>query len=218
MAPETLVEPALAELIGRARGLALAEPPRRRLLGITGPPGAGKSSLAESIVAELGGLAVLVPMDGFHLANEELVRLGLRDRKGAPATFDGPGFVTLLEQLRAARRPRVHAPAFDRRADRSVQDAIAVPRETPLVVIEGNYLLLDAGPWAGVRPLLDACWYLDGDDRRVERLIARHVAHGKDPASAADWVRRSDEANARLIETTRGRADLVVVGLPEGQR
>ena len=208
------MEPDLALLVERARALALAEPRRRRLLGIAGPPGAGKSTLGEAVVAALGDLAVLVPMDGFHLPNEELVRLGLRDRKGAPPTFDASGFVALLERLRAAEEPVTMAPLFRRDLDRSIDDAIAVPRDVPLVVTEGNYLLLAAGPWAAVRGLLDEAWYLAGDERRVERLIARHVEHGKEPAFALDWVHRSDEANTRLIEATADRADVIVIGLP----
>ncbi len=225
MPPETLTEPRLETLVARAR--ALVPPPlpvasgaavrsRRRILGIAGPPGAGKSTLAEAIVEALGDAAVLVPMDGFHLPNEPLVRLGLRDRKGAPATFDVMGFAALLARLRACDEPVVRAPLFRRDLDCSIEDAIAVPREVPLVVTEGNYLLLDDGPWAAVRPLLDEAWYLAADGGRVERLIARHVEHGKAPDHARDWVMRSDEANARVVETTRDRADLVVVGLPRG--
>jgi pantothenate kinase len=212
--PPVLVEPALAELIARARAMATAEPQRRRLLGITGPPGAGKSALAEAIVAALGDLAALVTMDGFHLSNDALIPLGLRDRKGAPATVDAQGFASLLARLCAADEPVVTAPVFRRDLDRSIEDAIAVPRAVPLVVTEGNYLLLTDGPWARIRQLLDEAWYLVGDERRVERLIARHVAYGKAPADARGWVQRSDEANARIVEETRGRADLVVLGLP----
>jgi len=230
MPPETLILPALAELVERARALVpppaigpapapaggpAADPrPRRRILGIAGPPGAGKSTLADAIVAALGADAVLVPMDGFHLENDELVRLGLRERKGAPPTFDATGYAALLARLRDAAEPVTRAPLFRRDLDTSIQDAIDVPAGVPLVVTEGNYLLLDDGPWAAVRPLLDAAWYLAADETRVERLIARHVEHGKAPAYARDWVLRSDEANARIVETTRDRADLVVLGLP----
>jgi pantothenate kinase len=214
MPPETLVEPRVADLVARVRTLAVSEPRRRRILGIVGPPGAGKSTLAGLLVAGLEGLASLVPMDGYHLPNDELARLGLRDRKGAPSTFDAAGYVTLLTRLRAADMPTVLAPLFRRDLDRSIEDAIAIPREVPLVVTEGNYLLLDEGPWARIRALLDEAWYVAGDETRVERLVARHVAHGKTPAHARDWVTRSDEANARVIELTRGRADLVVTGLP----
>jgi pantothenate kinase len=228
MPPETLIRPTLAELVERARALvpptapspaaeggSVPDPrPRRRILGIAGPPGAGKSTLADAIVAALGPDAVLVPMDGFHLENDELDRIGLRERKGAPATFDAAGYAALLGRLRDAPEPVTRAPLFRRDLDRSIQDVIEIPAGVPLVITEGNYLLLGEGPWAAIRPLLDAAWYLAADETRVERLIARHVEHGKAPDDARDWVLRSDEANARIIEATRDRADLVVVGLP----
>ncbi|MFF6793368.1 nucleoside/nucleotide kinase family protein [Streptomyces filamentosus] len=202
--------PEFERLVGRARGLARAG--GRRILGITGAPGAGKSTLAGRIVERLDGLAVLVPMDGFHLAGAELARLGRAGRKGAPDTFDAAGYAALLARLRAPRPGTVvYAPAFDRALEEPVAGSVPVPPEVPLVVTEGNYLLHDDGPWAEVRPLLDETWYLDLPDAvRVPRLVARHVRFGKDPDEAARWVARSDEANARLIARSRGRADLVV--------
>jgi pantothenate kinase len=210
--PPVLHRPPLDALVRRAR--ALAVPGQRHILGILGPPGAGKTTLAEAVCHALGDLAVLVPMDGFHRANEDLVRMGLRDRKGAPATFDAVAFVALLRRLRDARDVVAMAPRFDRDADAAVPDAIAVPREVPLVVTEGNYLLLEDEPWAAIRGLLDEAWYLRSDETRVERLIRRHIEHGKAPDHANDWVHRSDEANARLVERTEVRADLVIDGLP----
>ena len=194
------------------RAAALAAGGERRILGIAGPPGAGKSTLARAVCEALPGRAVLVPMDGFHRANEELAELGLRDRKGAPETFDAAGFVALLGDLR--RGATVRAPDFDRDLDRVAPDAIAVPAGLPLVVVEGNYLLLDEGPWAAIRSLLDEAWYLAGDEARVERLIARHVLHGRSPEAAREWVLRSDEANARRVAPGASRADVVIAGLP----
>jgi pantothenate kinase len=200
--------PGLDDLLARARRLAAGP---RRVLGLTGPPGAGKSTVAAAVVAALGPAAVLVGMDGFHLANAELRRLGRHDRKGAPDTFDAAGYVALLRRLRAAGPEAVYAPVFDRRLEESVAGAVRVDPWVPLVVTEGNYLLLDDGMWAQVRPLLDEAWYVEVDDAlRVERLIRRHVAHGRPPAEAREWVLRSDEANARLVAATRHRADLLV--------
>ncbi|WP_127573988.1 nucleoside/nucleotide kinase family protein [Georgenia faecalis] len=199
-------------LVARARRLAgFSETGRRRLLGVTGSPGAGKSTLTSAVVAALAPAAVLVPMDGFHLANAELERLGRRHRKGAPDTFDAAGYVALLRRLRAGGPETVYAPLFDRHLEEAIAGAIPVPAEVPLVVTEGNYLLHGDGAWSAVRPLLDEVWFVEiDDDLRVDRLIQRHVAHGKSPDAAREWVLRSDEANAALVARTRDRADVVV--------
>jgi pantothenate kinase len=199
------MEPSAPELIERARRLAGAG---RRILGISGPPGAGKSTVSELVVRELGpDVARLVGMDGFHLAQAELERLGRADRKGAPDTFDASGYVALLRRLKENADPVVYAPLFRREIEEPIACAVPVPREVPLVVTEGNYLLL----WDDVPGLLDEAWYVAPDDElRVERLIRRHIEFGKAPDFARDWVLRSDERNAALIAPTRARADLVV--------
>ncbi len=183
----------------------------RRLIGVTGPPGAGKSTLAAAVVHAVGDAAVAVPMDGFHLAQAELERLGRADRKGAPDTFDAAGFVALVRRLRYPGPDAVYAPAFDRHLEEPVAGAIRVEPDVPLILVEGNYLLLDEGAWGQAAWLLDEVWYVEADEAvRVERLIARHVEHGRSPEAAREWVLRSDEANARLVAATRWRADLVV--------
>ncbi|MER5487482.1 nucleoside/nucleotide kinase family protein [Streptomyces sp. NPDC002812] len=199
-----------SELILRAA--ALAGRGGRQILGIAGPPGSGKSTLAALIADALGPeRAVVVPMDGFHLAQAELDRTGRADRKGAPDTFDAAGYVSLLQRLRASGGPVVYAPAFDRSIEEPIAGSIPIAPDTPLVITEGNYVLLDAPQWAPVRPLLDEAWYLAPDETlRVRRLVDRHVRHGKDPAYARAWVTRSDEPNARLIARGRHRADLVL--------
>ncbi len=206
------------QLLSRARRLAAtATADRRRLLGITGPPGAGKSTLAARLVAELAGQAALVPMDGFHLAEAELQRLDRRDRKGAPDTFDSAGYAALLARLRS-REPEVtvYAPAFDRRIEEPVAGSIPVAPDVPLVVTEGNYLLLDSPPWARVGALLDEVWYVELETpERVRRLIGRHERFGRPHADAERFVHASDEANARVVASTRNRADLIVSFTPE---
>ncbi|PZS32044.1 MAG: nucleoside/nucleotide kinase family protein [Pseudonocardiales bacterium] len=196
--------PRLADLVQRA--VSLGNSGGRRLLGITGAPGAGKSTLAAELAAALS--APVVPMDGFHLDNTELRRLGRLERKGAPDTFDAEGYVALLRELRTGAT--VRAPAFERKREETVAEAIEVPADATLVITEGNYLLLDEAPWRAVRGLLDEVWYLDHPER-VERLIARHIGHGWDPAVArARATGGSDGDNARLIIASRRRADLAL--------
>jgi pantothenate kinase len=200
------------ELIDRAR--ALAETGGRRILGIAGAPGAGKTTLAELVTAGLGGAAVQVPMDGLHLADVELYRLGRRDWKGAPDTFDGFGYLALLRRLRAQVPGEiVYAPAFERTIEQPIAGSIPVDPSVPLIVTEGNYLLLDEPPWHEVAGLLDETWFVEIDDAvRLDRLIRRHIEFGKTPEQAVEWVNRLDESNARLIAATRDRADLIVRG------
>jgi pantothenate kinase len=150
-------------------------------------------------------------MDGFHLANVELERLRRRGRKGAPDTFDSAGYVALLRRLRAQSGDEVvYAPEFRREIEEPIANAIPVFAQTRLIITEGNYLLLDDGPWARVRELLDEVWYVDiPDTLRVERLTRRHEQFGRSPEDAAAWVAGTDEPNARLIEASRGRASFV---------
>jgi pantothenate kinase len=152
-------------------------------------------------------------MDGFHLAQAELRRLGRAERKGAPDTFDAGGYVALLRRLRDADEPVVYAPEFRRSVEEPVAGAIPVPRDVPLVITEGNYLLLDDGPWAPVRGLLDDAWYLDADDdARLAALIRRHERYGRSPALAREFALGSDQRNAERVAAGRHRADLVIHG------
>jgi pantothenate kinase len=210
--PEVL-QPALSAILPMVRG-----GPPRTIVGICGPPAAGKSTLSTALAGALnvhGGLsAVTVPMDGFHLSNAELDRLGLSDRKGAPETFDALGFVHLLRRLRAADE-LVYAPSYSRTLHESIGGVIPVPPEVRVIVVEGNYLLHRDGPWAQVRGLLDLVLYLDAPDKtRQAALVRRQMARGLDMADAHDWVTRSDERNAALIATTRDRADVVLTRSP----
>ena len=198
-----------AEFIDRVQRLLLAG--GRVLLGLTGPPGAGKSTLARSMQQVFAQRSQVVPMDGFHLANTELARLGRAHRKGAPDTFDSAGYVALLRRLRSQRADEtVYAPEFRRELEEPVAGAIAVQASTQLVITEGNYLLLDEGHWAAVGPLLDEVWFVDLDPAvRRERLLSRHERFGRAAAEALEWVRTTDDPNARRIDATRARADAV---------
>jgi pantothenate kinase len=259
-------------LVERARSLASGG--SRALLGITGPPGAGKSTLARTLVLALdagtldagtldagtldagtldagtldggtldGGTpgsadvgadgrasvgaagrpagapaswVAHVPMDGFHLADAALARLGRLERKGAPDTFDVAGYAALLRRLHERSADPVWAPAFERDLEQPLAAAIGVPPQVRLVVTEGNYLLLD-GVWRAARAQLDEVWFVELDeDERVRRLVDRHVRYGKDRASAAAWVDAVDRPNAELVLADRDRAD-VIVGDWQGQ-
>jgi pantothenate kinase len=184
----------------------------RYLLGVAGAPGAGKSTFAEAEARRLGlegTPAVVLPMDGFHLSQAELVRLGRRDRMGAPDTFDVDAFVATLARLR--QPGAVTAPGFDRTIEEPVPDAIEIGADIGFVIVEGNYLLHDRDGWERVRPLLDRVIFLAPDDAlRRARLVARHIAFGKTPAEAEEWVARSDDANAHLVAATAHRADDIV--------
>lgn len=203
---ETISTDSLVERIGRLEEAAAG---RRVVLGIAGPPGAGKSTLAAAITTRLGSRARLIPQDGFHLAQTQLDEQGKADRKGAPDTFDAAGFVSLLRRLRDRPDTEVYAPYFDRGLEEPIAGGIRVDETTSVVVTEGNYLLVDEPGWAEVREYLDECWYIDPPaDLRVERLVRRHERFGRSPAQARDWVASVDEVNAELVARSRSRAQL----------
>jgi len=211
------MDPTLDTLVDRVLGLrARVGAGRPVLVGVVGEPGAGKSTLTASLVAALREnetTAVLVPMDGFHLANVALAALGRAHRKGAIDTFDGAGYAALLTRLRGGGPDTVWAPTYDRSIEESVAGAVAVPEGTDVVVTEGNYLLVDDGPWAAVRDLLDEVWVVQvAAEVRTARLVARHVEFGKAPERAAAWVAAVDEPNAAFVRSTFARADLVIDG------
>ena len=178
-----------AVALDRAAELA-ARPGPRRILGLAGPPGAGKSALAARLARRAGRAAVVVPMDGFHLADAELIRLGRLGRKGAPDTFDAAGYLALLGRIRSAEPGvTVYAPAFGRRLEQPVAGSIPVRPDARLVITEGNYLLFDEPPWTMVRDLLDEVWWVNLDAaQRRRRLVARHVRWGKAPEAAERFV------------------------------
>lgn len=184
----------------------------RHVLGIVGPPGAGKSTLAEGlrdILNESGRVAVVAPMDGFHRSNADLDAMGARGRKGEPDTFDAEGYVAALRRVRE-RQGRVEWPTFSRITDEPVPGGVVIEDE-PIVITEGNYLLLDEGPWKDVRGLLDEVWFVDVPDAiLVPRLLERFLAGGRSREDAEAKIADSDLRNAALVRATRGRADVVL--------
>lgn len=181
----------------------------RKIVGVVAPPGAGKSTFAEAIHRAFPSQSQIVPMDGFHLANVELARLGRANRKGAADTFDALGFLNLLHRIKAQTPEEIiYAPDFRRDLEEAIAGAIAVQASTPLIIVEGNYLLADDGPWAGIRGVLDEVWYLSVNEAtRRERLLNRHLRFGRTRQDALAWMASTDDPNARRIEATRHRAD-----------
>ncbi|WP_245596602.1 nucleoside/nucleotide kinase family protein [Nocardioides alkalitolerans] len=225
----TTAVPTLDALVDRVHALAGrgGATGRRAVLGIIGAPGAGKSTLVDALLAALAARppagegadwVAHLPLDGFHLADAQLDRLGRRDRKGAPDTFDARGYAAVLDRCRTAAHT-VFVPGFERDLEQPIAAALAVLPAARVVVTEGNYLLLGASGdpaheeqgWGEAAGLVDETWYVEvPDDLRRERLVARHVRFGKTPAAAAAWVDEVDEPNARLIASGRPHADLVV--------
>ncbi|MFC7850316.1 nucleoside/nucleotide kinase family protein [Arthrobacter sp. NPDC057388] len=200
------IQQAVAELRSRlASG-------RRLLLGVAGSPGSGKSTFSACLAGALGpDCALVVPMDGFHLGNAVIDGTPLRQRKGAPDTFDVGGYLSLLQRLARRDEEVVYAPDFRRAIDEPVAASLAVPAAVPIIITEGNYLLSDNPRWQQVRAQLDEVWFIDTPrDLRLARLVERHMFYGMDRAAAEAWANGPDAANARLIEATRSRADRVI--------
>lgn len=190
---------------------------RRAILGIAGNPGAGKSTLVELLLTRIAAIkgeqwVAHVPMDGFHLADAQLDRLGNRDRKGAPDTFDADGYAQLLERIAHEDATPVYAPGFDRTLEQPLAAALVVLPSARLVITEGNYLLLEEPRWVRARAAMDAVWFVASEEEfRVQRLVERHIRFGKTPSEARAWVASTDQRNADLVSATIDKADRVVV-------
>lgn len=196
----------LARLIREKAGAA-----PRFVCAIAGPPGAGKSTLAATIVAELGAGARVVPMDGFHYDDAVLTARDLRSRKGAPETFDAAGFLHLMGRLRTGEE--VAIPVFDRSMELSRAAADVVLPSDRFLIVEGNYLLLDENPWRGLAPFFDFTVFLDVPEAELDRrLVDRWNHHGRDPVEARHWIDTNDMPNVRRVTRGSRKADVVIAG------
>ena len=195
-----------------ARASKLQESSTRFILGIVGKPGAGKSTFTEYLSEHFSKeLVAVLPMDGFHMSNEELIELGKRERKGAPDTFDVESFAKTLAAVKESYGSEVRFPLFEREIETSVADAGLIPAQAKLVLVEGNYLLHFQAGWEQIGGLLDEAWFLNVDEElRMKRLISRHIKFGKSPQQAQEWSEGTDEANARLIQESETRAQYIV--------
>ncbi len=184
---------------------------RRFVVAIAGPPGAGKSTLAERLHEVLPEYAsVVVPMDGFHYDDVVLQARGLRQRKGAPETFDYAGFAALLNRIRSGE-PDVAIPVFDRSMELSRAGAAIVGADVKFVLVEGNYLLLDEEPWSALGGLFDYSIFLDAPRAELERrLMERWRGHGKSDDDARDWIASNDMPNIERVLARRRAPDVVV--------
>lgn len=193
----------------------LAAGPGRVIIGLAGGPGTGKSTLAAELVSRINtgrpDCAALLPMDGFHLPHAELERRGDVADKGAPHTFDAAGFAALLARTKLTRDD-IAAPGYDRSIEDVVAGAETIPGAARLIIVEGNYLLLDDGDWARVRPLLDLAVFISiPRDLARSRLLARHAEHGLfTEARNREHVERVDLANFDLVAGSRPAADLAI--------
>jgi pantothenate kinase len=185
---------------------------KRVIIGVVGKPGAGKSTLTSYLIDNLPKNSVsLVPMDGYHLSNQQLSRLGLADKKGALNTFDADGYIALVKRINNESDKDIYFPVFHREIEESYSADGVVLAKTKLVLTEGNYLLFDQAGWEKVLPELTETWYVNIDDKlRIDRLVKRHEFYGKNRQAAIAWANGSDEANAKIVEATSIRADIVI--------
>ena len=198
----------LEEVVTRAKSLMGGE---RKIVGVIGKPGAGKSTLSGQLIEQLGDQAAILNMDGYHLSNLALRELGRADRKGAPDTFDALGFTAILQRVKNEVDQNIYFPVFDRSIEESISAQGVITPEVKLVITEGNYLLHNENNWGGVRKLLDESWFIEVDDQlRIERLVDRHHKFGKSKVDAHSWATGSDQNNARIVAQTRELADVII--------
>jgi len=208
--PLTLLT-SLDEVVDRAESLMTSMSGQRKIVGLIGKPGAGKSTLSAQLIEQLGDQAAILNMDGYHFSNLALRELGRADRKGAPDTFDALGFTEILKRVKHEVDQNIYFPVFDRSIEESIAAQGVITPKIKLVITEGNYLLHNDNNWGGVKKFLDESWFIEVDDQiRIERLVNRHHKFGKSKADAHSWATGSDENNAQVVARTRELADVII--------
>lgn len=201
------VEPIANEILKRAAGAA------RFVVAIAGPPGAGKSTLSDALAEALvarGEKAAVLPMDGFHMDNAVLEEKGLLPRKGAPETFDVRAFLSTVQAVRA-NDGEVLVPVFDRSRELAIASSRIVAPETRMVLVEGNYLLLDEAPWNKLAGAFDFSIFINpGIEELERRLLKRWYDHGYEEEAAKRKAHGNDIPNAHRVVEHQRRADLVL--------
>lgn len=195
--------------------LAARKSPTRTLIGIAGPPGAGKSTCAAVLEAGMNASgscnAAILPMDGYHYDDAILQERGLLQRKGAANTFDVAGFRHMLDRLRRNEEPQIAVPVFDRELELSRAGARVIPQAVDLLIVEGNYLLLDQPPWDDVPSFLDVTVMLTVSEAVLhQRLVERWQTHGIPEADIPAKVQANDLPNGRLVLSRSIASDFVI--------
>lgn len=191
---------------------------KRILLGITGVPGAGKSTLAELLMQNINTAlneerAIVIPMDGYHYHNDILIEKGLLPLKGIPQTFDAQRFVNLIQEIASEKMEKLYCPSYDRALHNPVEDSIVIENRHKIVIVEGNYLLFDTDPWKKLADLFTESWFIETPlTTTQERLIERHMRTGRSLEEALSKISSTDAPNAELIMQTRHRATKVITG------
>ncbi|KAL2485903.1 P-loop containing nucleoside triphosphate hydrolase superfamily protein [Abeliophyllum distichum] len=221
---------ALAERLVPTAAAAAANPTFKHIVGLAGPPGAGKSTLASEVACRVNKLwpqkscsfdsrvetlevSVVLPMDGFHLYRHQLDAMEdpkeAHARRGAPWTFDSELLLRCLTTLR--NQGSVYAPSFDHGVGDPVEDDIFVNLQHKVVIVEGNYLFLDEGVWKDISSIFDEKWFIDLDiEKAMQRVLSRHISTGKPPEVAKWRIDYNDRPNAELIIKSKKNADLVI--------
>lgn len=189
---------------------------KRFLLAITGIPGTGKSTVADLLMKNTNTVlneerAIVIPMDGYHYHNDILVEKGLLSLKGIPETFDAQRFVTLIKEIASPKIEKIYCPSYDRSLHNPVEESIVIEDRHKIIIVEGNYLLLDTCPWDELADLFAESWFIETSlTTTKERLINRHVLTGRSFEEALSKISSTDAPNAELIMQTRHRATKVI--------